>query len=275
MLNIKRVWAVYFSPTGTTRTVVTEIAGAIRREIGVEQKDFDFTLPDTRTGSLGFTANDLVVFGVPVYAGRVPNVLLKYLATVKGNGAMGVPVVVYGNRNYDDALIELRDILEQNGLRTIAAGAFIGEHSFSRILAGKRPDETDLSVAQNFAVKIAERLAGNAASVLAPVWVKGISHPYRGYYQPRDRQGNPIDIRKVKPLTSEACNDCKICAAVCPMGSISHDHVSEVIGICIKCGACIKKCPMNAKYYSDAGYLHHQHELEEEFIRRAEPEIFL
>ena len=49
---------------------------------------------------------------MPVYAGRIPNLLLlKYLTSVKGNDALAVPIVLFGNRNYDDALIELRDIL--------------------------------------------------------------------------------------------------------------------------------------------------------------------
>lgn len=81
--------------------------------------------------------------------------------------------------------------------------------------------------------------------------VEGVPHPYRGYYQPRDRKGVSIDIRKVKSLVSDACDDCKICADVCPMGSISHENVREYTGICIKCGACIKKCPKQARYYED------------------------
>ncbi|WP_368243205.1 4Fe-4S dicluster domain-containing protein, partial [Butyricimonas sp. RTP31003st1_G1_RTP31003_210430] len=95
------------------------------------------------------------------------------------------------------------------------------------------------------------------------------------YYTPRDRQGTPVDIRKVKPLTNDRCNDCKRCAKVCPMGSISYENVREFTGICIKCGACIKKCPKQAKYYEDAGYLYHQHELEEGLTRRAENTLFI
>ncbi len=74
--------------------------------------NIDFTLPKTREKSVSFSKNDIVIVGVPVYAGRVPKVLLKYLNSIKGKGALAVAVVVYGNRNYDDALIELRDILE-------------------------------------------------------------------------------------------------------------------------------------------------------------------
>ena len=275
-MQIKRVMAVYFSATGTTKKVVTAVADEAAEKLGAAYGEYDFTLPGARTEALMFGGGDLVILGTPVYAGRVPNVLLKYLDTLEGNGAAAVPVVVYGNRNYDDGLIELRDILEKHGFHTAAAAAFIGEHSFSHILAEGRPDEADLEIARDFAGKAAEKIK-NAPDLhsLKPVFVEGVPDPYRGYYQPRDRKGNPVDIRKVKPLTSEDCNNCMVCAEVCPMGSISRDDVREFTGICIKCGACIKKCPVHAKYYADEGFLYHQHELEEGLTRRAEPEQFL
>lgn len=275
-MNVKRVWAIFFSATGTTRKVVTGIADAIAGELGVEGKRFDFTLPGSREAVLSFSADDLVVLGTPVYAGRVPNVLLKYLQTVQGNGAVAVPVVLFGNRAYDDALIELRDILERGGFHTIAAAAFVGEHAFSRILARGRPDEADMAVAADFAKGVAGKLGTIAEShTLAPIPVKGVPHPYRGYYQPRDIHGNPVDLRKVKPLTGADCDDCKICAELCPMGSISHDNVREYIGICIRCGACVKECPQQARYYDDREFLYHKQELEEGLTRRADPELFV
>lgn len=273
---MKKVWAVYFSATGTTRKIVETIAGVIAEKLGTEYDRYDFTLPDAREKTLRFEPDDLVVFGTPVYAGRVPNVLLKYLDTIEGNGALGVPVVLFGNRDYDDALIELKDILESAGLHTIAAAAFVGEHSFSYTLAKGRPDEADLLAAREFAGSVAETIKNTSDSgVPKTVAVKGIPRPYRGYYQPRDRKGNPVDIRKVKPLTNESCDHCMVCADVCPMGSVSHEDVREFTGICIKCGACIKKCPVQAKYYEDKGFLYHQHELEDGLTRRAEPEWFL
>lgn len=264
-MSEKKIWAMYFSPTGTTEKIVRCVADVLAGS--GEAEVFDFTLPQARAEGKSFTADDAVVFGVPVYAGRVPNVLLKYLDTVQGSGALAVPIVLYGNRNYDDALIELRNILEKHGFRTVAAAAFIGEHSFSKILAAGRPDEADMKLARDFASKIVLEDRGM-------IQVKG-EDPIRGYYQPRDRKGVFIDIRKVKPLTADSCDDCKLCAQVCPMGSISVDNVREFTGICIKCGACIKKCPQGAKYYEDEGYLYHKHELEEGYTRRAEPELFL
>lgn len=273
-MDVSKVKAVYFSPTGTTRKIVTEITGAIGEQLCVGYSCFDFTLPDARKEPLQFSSSDLVVFGTPVYAGRVPNVLLKYLNTIEGNGAASVPIVVYGNRNYDDALIELKDILENRGLRTLAAAAFIGEHAFSRTLAAGRPDGNDLMTARGFALKVAER-ASLITQYFSKNSVNGIPHPYRGYYQPRDRKGNPVDFRKVKPQTSRDCIACGKCVQLCPMGSVSCENVSEVHGICIKCGACIKECPVHAKYFDDEQYLYHKRDLEKTFAERKEPELFL
>ena len=272
----KKVWAVYFSATDTTKKTVLTIADEAARLLGAEREDYDFTLPRMRENGFAAGKDDLVIFGTPVYAGRVPNVLLKYLATIQGNGALAVPVVLFGNRNFDDGLIELRDILENTGFHTVAAAAFVGEHSFSKTLAAGRPDADDMKEALAFAGKVTEKVKGlPEGEAPAPVEVEGVPHPYRGYYQPRDRKGVSIDIRKVKSLVSDACDDCKICAAVCPMGSISHENVREYTGICIKCGACIKKCPKQARYYEDEGYLYHQHELEEGYTRRAAISLFL
>lgn len=271
---ISRIWAVYFSATGTTRKTVEYIAGAIGQKMRLKVNNIDFTLPDARTKKLLFGAEDLVVFGTPVYAGRVPNVLLPFLKEcVEGNGAIAVPVVLFGNRAYDDALKELVHILGEDGFHTIAAGAFVGEHSFSGILAAGRPDAHDMHAADELTEMALVRLKNIDLAQGQPLTIKG-EDPLRPYYTPRDRKGTPINILKVKPKTNGSCTSCGICANICPMGSISMEDMSRVEGICIKCGACIKSCPQEAKYYDDEGYLYHLQELEELYARRAEAEIF-
>lgn len=139
-MEIKKVWAMYFSPTGGTEKAVRTVSAHVAESLGVPVEIYDFTLPDVRKKEIAFTETDLVFFGTPVIAGRVPNVLLPYLKTVVGGKAYAVPMVSFGNRNFDDALIELRNILEDDGFRTIAGGAFVSEHSFSRKLsAGRSP----------------------------------------------------------------------------------------------------------------------------------------
>lgn len=273
-MNIHSVAAVYFSATDTTKTVVSRIAQHAADLLDTPVRTVDFTLPGSRKSMTAFAENELVIFGVPVYAGRIPNLLLPFVQSgFSGKNTPAVPVVLYGNRNYDDALIELRDVLEGNGFRTVAAGAFIGEHSFSYSLAAGRPDAEDLSHADELADLVVSRVTGAESMPERPVPVRGHT-PVRPYYTPRDRAGNPVNILKVKPKTKPDCDHCGICASVCPMGSIDRGDPAVISGICIKCGACVKKCPKQAKYYDDEKYLYHQHELEEGFARRAEPEIF-
>lgn len=276
-----KIQAMFFSPTGTTKKIVTTIKDELSRNAknhNLEHEimpDYDFTLVcerDIAETELNFSSEHIVILGVPVYAGRVPNILLKFLEKVKADSALCIPIVLYGNRNYDDALIELRDILLHNGFKPIAAGAFIGEHAFSYTLAKNRPDSQDIESALNFTKLISQKLFEDNNSSI--VEVKG-HFPYRPYYKPLNPEKQPVDIRKVKPKTKSSCNNCKICVSVCPMNSIDADDVSKLNGICIKCGACIKKCPIQAKYFDDIDFLRHKEELEDEFASRRLPEVFI
>ena len=96
-MNARRVSAMYFSATGTTKRIVLAVAGRIARAWGEELRLEDFTLPQGREKPRCFEEGDLVVFGVPVYAGRVPNVLLSYIRSLTGGCALAVPGVCYGN----------------------------------------------------------------------------------------------------------------------------------------------------------------------------------
>ena len=274
MSKISKVWAVYFTGTGNTKKMVTAVAKAACEKLGCEYAEHDFSLPTVRAQEISFADTDLVVVGTPVYAGSVPNVLLPYLTqNIKGNGALAVPVVTYGNRNFDDGLMELRNIMTANGLTAIGGGAFVGEHSFSTTLGAGRPNADDLAMARELGEKVAEKALSGA--VEGPVAVEG-EDPIRPYYTPRDRNANPINILKVKPKTDpDKCINCGLCARICTMGSIDPQDVTSVTGICIKCCACVKRCPKGAKYYDDEGYLYHQHELEDVYARPAESKIFL
>lgn len=277
-MQIKTVWAVYFSATGTTQKVVTTIAKTMAEQLGAAYQAFSFNLPRSRESVLSFGKEDLVVLGTPVYAGRTPNLLLPYVRDmIKGDETLAVPVVLYGNRNYDDGLMELRNVVCDNGFFPIAAGAFVGEHAFSRILGAGRPDQEDMALVLELAQKAASKVQALDTLPTEPVFVKGCD-PIRPYYTPRDRHGEPIrDFLKAKPKTDpEKCVNCGLCARLCPMGSIDSQDVSNVFGKCIKCCACVKNCPTNAKYFDHEGYLYHQHELEDQYAgRRAPSEIFV
>ena len=160
-MKISKVWSVWFSATGTTREVVRAVSKAVAEGLGCEWEEYSFNLPTAREQELSFGETDLVVFGVPVYAGRVPNLLLPYVRDkVKGSQTLAVPIVLYGNRNFDDGLMELRNVLAANGFCPVTAGAFVGEHSFSTVLGAGRPDADDMALASQLAQKTIEKVQG-------------------------------------------------------------------------------------------------------------------
>ena len=270
------MFSVYFSPTGGTKEAATTIGFEVAKRLKVAHNEIDITLPSMREKSLVFKKGDLVILGMPIIAGRIPNLLVPYLKEkIRGNNSFGVPVVSFGNRNYDDGLIELSSIMVKNEFLTVGGGGFVSEHSFSNILGKGRPDKEDKENLKEFGRKIAEKLGEFSQwKYENPVYIKG-NQPFLPYFMPKNRDGETIDIRKAVPVTGENCCGCGICAEVCPLGSISKENTSEIIGICMKCCACVKKCPVGAKKFIDTGFIYHKEELEILYAQRKSGEYFL
>lgn len=267
-------YIVTFSPTGNTAMASREIMSGII-EVLSETADFeqlDITLPSRRSKALIFSEQDLLIIGMPVYAGRLPNLLLPYLNTLEGNGAKCICVVTYGNRHYDDALIELYDLAKNRGFDIIAAASIVGQHSFSEVLAKGRPDERDTLRLREFGKAIGGKLStsGQRNDLSIPG-----NHPYRPYYRPAGEDGEYVDFKRIKPDTLDTCIDCKLCASSCPMGSIDFTDVSKIPGPCIKCCACVKVCPISAKVFTDISFIWHKQELEDNYRERREIETFI
>jgi ferredoxin len=246
-MEIESVKPVCFSPTGTTKAVV----GAIARGCNAGNAEvLDITRPDAREQILHLSAHDLLIVGVPVYLGRIPALAAGWLRNLEAQDTPAVCVVLYGNRAYDDALLELGEILTARGCRPIAGAAFIGAHSFSMAdtpTAQGRPDAHDLEQAAAFGQKIVKKLR----NLSSPGTVPGIPfpgvHPYRMETCHPYQKGTPfwnVDFIAV----SDECTQCGACAKGCPAGAIDPDN-SRAIDTeqCITCCACIRHCPVGAR----------------------------
>lgn len=275
-MQITRVSKVYFSPCGSTANIITHMAEAAAAQCEAPLSAVDFTLPAAREKTYRFGPEELVFFGTPVYAGRVPNKIMPFIRDgFLGGGALAVPVVTYGNWSFDDGLVELRNLLEDNGFHTIGAAAVVARHSFSMTLGAGRPNEADLREAALFAGRVAEKAeALDGAGVWEPVAVPG-THPPEAYYTPLGIDGNPAKFLKAVPKLSGKCDKCGLCAKVCPMGSIDREDPGRITGICIKCQACVRKCPRQARYFDDAAFLSHKQMLEQNFTAAREASYFV
>jgi ferredoxin len=266
---INPVRLLYFSPTGTTRKVVEAIAGGL----GVDKpKHIDLTSPGTRTGQSRKIQGGLTIIGAPVYTGRVALEAVKGLQRFKAKETPAVIVIVYGNREYEDALLELQNIAIESGFTFIAGATFIGEHSFSTEgtpIAQGRPDADDLDRARSFGTMVQKKISKiKSLRNVLPLTVPG-NVPYR------ERGPN----RDTSPETSDAlCIRCGKCVEVCPVATITlkEDGVTTDKEKCLLCCACVKNCPTGARRLEDP--------LLTQFIReklsamcsnRKEPEFYL
>lgn len=256
---------IFFSPTGTTRFIVESIAGVVG---DASPSVVDLTFPvliDPAQDS------ELAIMGMPVYAGRIPALAVERLRKhVRGHGRLAVLVVVYGNRAFEDALLELRDVAEELGFVPMAGAAFVGEHSFSSPrwpVAAGRPDLEDRSAAQAFGLSVRENLSRiHDPATLPRLHVPG-NFPYRDGVQPAF----------ISPETvAENCQLCGDCERACPSAAItvSAGTVETDKWLCLRCCACIRTCQHAARFMLHPKILAFGQMLHQQCNRRAEPEVF-
>ena len=267
-METKSVKLVCFSPTGTTKTVLESIGTGLNLK---NTELIDITLPDARKTQLELSDKDLLIIGVPVYSGRAAGFVSEWLNTIKADNTPAVCVVVYGNREYDDALLELNHIMIKRGCIPVASGAFIGEHSFSHSeapIAVSRPDSDDLGKAVEFGVKIKEKLFSiSALKDTSCVEVPG-NYPYK--------EIKPLGAVDFIAVDEEICTKCGACEKICPARAISIDkEIFADTSKCIFCCACIKICPVEARSIKQSEIKDIAVRLSEGCTERKEPECFL
>lgn len=280
------IQAVFFSPTGNTEKSVRAMAEAISRHLAKKEEYkakawepgnqetkapealhtilvHDCTCVREESGlskyvsadqEICFTEEDFAIFGAPVYGGRIPEAAMARLRKFKGSRTPCLLVASYGNRHYDDALIELKDMAEQNGFVVKGAAAVIGRHTFGEIQVD-RPDDRDLQEMEEFAVKAYER--ENALE----------SIPGNSSYREGGKGG------KFRPSTLESCVKCGICKKNCPVAAID-DNFRVKEEACISCFRCIRNCPVKAKVMQSEAYDNFAADFTKKLSQRRENEFF-
>ena len=282
MTTYQTTHVVFFSPTHSS----AKTARAIAEGIGMPRRiETDLTF-DVETSPI-LIEDSLTIIAAPVYGGLIAEVAMERIKRLRGKNSPVIIVALYGNRDYEDALVQLRDTVTENGFIPLAAGAFIGEHSYSRPdegmpIADGRPDASDIQKAKNFGKACLEKLEtataninvyseNNKSSVINPEFTEAISNffikgnvPYKVI-----THGTPTC-----PISTDDCFACGECIDLCPTHAISLDEEGKIVtdvNNCIRCCACVKGCPANARVYNTP----YTARLFQNFSTRREPEMFL
>ncbi len=236
-MKMNELKLVYFSPNGTTRRVIMEVAKGIE----LKSVSYDLSIHKEKKPSLNFKENDFVLFGIPVYSGRVPAIFLEYFETLQGKDTPCALVATYGCRAYEDALLELKTEVQKRGFKVIGAAAFPTEHSLMRSIGMSRPNKTDLKTIADYGVQLNRRLKQEASFKDFDLPVPG-NEPYR-------KVGKSTLIPKVDVTL---CTECKNCAKLCPTGAIRVDAPKKMDKTkCISCLKCVRNCKQHARSVSN------------------------
>lgn len=223
---------IVFSPTGGTQRVVDMITsewGNSINKIDLTDAEFDYT-------SLSLEKDDVAVISVPSYGGRVPTTAAQRISRIHGNQTRCVIVCVYGNRAYEDTLVELNDIVQQSGFKVIAAISAIAEHSIMHQYATGRPDQKDEQELHSFARNILQKIDNDNTSGGALLQIPG-KHPYK-------KAGGAGLV----PKADKNCINCGLCAQNCPTQAINGANVKTADSKkCISCMRCVSQCPQSAR----------------------------
>lgn len=230
-----RTVQITFSPTGGSQRV----ADCILEQWPDPAIKLDLTKADENFSNVSLERDDFVLIAMPSYGGRVPALAARRLSVVHGNQARCVIVCVYGNRAYEDTLVELQDIAEQAGFQVLAAIAAVAEHSILHQYAAGRPDQADQAELSRFGARVLKKF--NTPGLFKAVAIPG-NRPYK-------KAGGAGLV----PKAGKACTACGLCADHCPAQAISRDNLRTADSKkCISCMRCVVQCPQDARKVNGA-----------------------
>ena len=244
-----RVLILYFSATGNTARIATVIKEKFI-ELGTDVEVKDITPYSGRQENINLELYQAVIFGAPVHSCRAPRVVREWLRTLNGQGKKCSMFFTYGGFGVHPTHYTTKQILEKQNFIVVSSADFLGAHTFNlggwRAMEG-RPNQCDLDVAKEYAIKTYKRFAGEDLKILGEL--EKTEHT--------EEQLDSMEGLRFKVLTQlptrggDECSMCMICEELCPTEAIKADVGEAEKGKCIACLACMTNCHDNALKVND------------------------
>ena len=246
---------IFFSPSGTTKKVSEIIADNFNQEKEIcDLLNFE--------SSKELSSDDIAIVAMPIFAGRIPKTACERLSKIKGDNTKAIAVANYGNAHVTDALLELVDVLRENGFDVISAATTVSHHSIFDGVAVGRPDESDIEKINEFSQKCIEKIeSGESLQSEVPG-----NRPYTDYKQ----------LPFVIECDESVCSFCYDCISICPEHAIPDDDpITTDLELCSRCTACIAICPEDARAFAGDAFNAKKVDFEKVNSERKEPDFYL
>jgi ferredoxin/flavodoxin len=250
-----KVFIAYFSPAGSTR----HVAGVLEKQfqtLGAEVSSFDLgagnkgvaaTISQKMASS---EAKSCLFVGSPVYVSHAVPLVMECIAGLAENPeAFAVPFVTWGGACSGISLFEMGRELINKKFTLLGAAKILAVHSLmwqlEDPLGGGHPDADD--------IRLVEELVNHIHRKLSKANPKGIELDHLAY----QTQENHAEMEKVglqtakshmpeRTIDTDLCNQCQICAELCPADAVTFTPYPEFGHGCVLCFNCMKKCPERA-----------------------------
>ncbi len=232
---------LYFSGTGNSRYIAERIARANSEEmISINDK-----IKNNDTSAI--TVQGKLVFVVPTYAWRIPNVVRDWIRKTEFIGANQVWFVMNCGSEIGNAGKYNKNLCEEKSFTYMGTAQIVMPENYIAMFDAPEAEEAKeiISKAEPFVDDVAKMIAeGKAFPVLrTKLSDKLKSGPiYKMFYA--------FCVKADDFAADERCIGCGKCEKLCPMNNIKIEDGKPVWGkACTHCMACICYCPTKAVEY--------------------------
>lgn len=246
-----KVFIVYFSSSGSTRHVARVMEKRFK-ELHIEPSLFDLAenseLPQVISEQI--RPDSCLIVGSPVYVSHAAPPIMQFIARLTPvTSGSAVPFITWGGASSGIALFEMGRELQKKGFKILGAAKVMAVHclmwQLENPLGKGHPNPKDERMVEELIDEISRQMQSDHS--------EGIDLSDLAYQKEEihaEMEKMSLELAKahmpVREVDEELCNQCEICAEVCPTASVAFVPYPVFGESCIFCFSCMRNCPEGA-----------------------------